>query len=213
MSATSSILAPPVQERTKVTQERLLGAAIASFSRLGYDASSTRQIEATAGVKRGLIAYHFGTKEALWKAAAAWTFDRAESELLDAERGAADIDPVARLRYFVRVFVRFAARYPEVNRLMVREGMDNDWRMEWLVENAARPWYEKLRRLFQEAQNLGAAPAMEFVHFYYILTGAGALIFSLAPEAEQLAGIDPYDESVVSAHSNALADLLFPTDS
>ena len=200
----------PIQDRAHVTRDRLLEAAVQSFAAVGYEASSTRRIETAAGVKRGLIGYHFGTKEALWKAAVSWWFERAAVELQTVEREGANIDPVARLRYFVRAFVRFSARFPEANRLMIREGMDNDWRLEWLTEHIVRPWYERVRLLFEEARTLGAAPAMGFVHFYYILTGAGSLLFSMAPEAEHLAGIDPSSDAVINAHANALADLLFP---
>lgn len=202
----------PVQERAQITRERLLEAAIARFAGVGYDAASTRQIEAEAGVKRGLIGYHFGTKEALWKAAAGWLFERAAGELRAAEDGAANVDPVARLRYFVRAFVRFSARHPEVNRLMMREGMDDDWRLDWLVDHIVRPWYERVRALYAEAGRLGAAPDMAYPHFYYILTGGAALLFSMAPEARRLADIDPQDDTVVSAHADALANLLFPGD-
>jgi len=200
----------PVQERSQLTRERLLDAAIRCFASTGYDASSTRHIESAAGVKRGLIGYHFGTKEALWKAAATWMFERAAAELQITERSAANIDPVARLRYFVRAFVQFNARFPEVNQLMVREGMDDDWRLQWLVENTVRPWYERVRELFEGARAQGLGPAIAYPHFYYILTGAAALMFSMGPEAKQLAGIDTRDEYIVSAHADALADLLFP---
>lgn len=201
-----------VQERAQITREQLLAAAINCFARLGYDASSTRKIEAAAGVKRGLIGYHFGTKEMLWKAALTWLIARAAGELSATESAADNVPPAERLRYFVRAYVRFCARYPEFNRLMIREGMDNDWRLDWLVENAARPWYERLHAVFDQAVTLNAAPAMAFHHFYYILTGAATLFFSMAPEAERLAGINPYDESTVSAHADALATLLFPGD-
>lgn len=203
----------PIQERAQVTRQRLLDAAIRRFATSGYDSASTRQIETEAGVKRGLIGYHFGTKEALWKASATWMFERAAAELRAAEAGAANVDPVGRLRYFVRAFVRFSARNPEVNRLMVREGMDDDWRLDWLVEHIVRPWYERVRALFEEAQRLGAAPDMPYHHFFYVFVGAGALLFSMAPEAERLAGIDPTDDEVIGAHADALANLLFPEHS
>lgn len=200
----------PVQERAHITRESLLTAAIRKFATSGYDAASTRQIESDAGVKRGLISYHFGSKEALWKAAAIWLFDRAASEIEAAEAGAVNVDPVARLRYFVRAFVRFSARYPDINRLMIREGLEDDWRLHWLVENIVRPWYQRVQAIFEEAQRLNAAPNMSFHHFYYVLIGAGALIFSMASESERLAGIDPLAESVISAHADALAELMFP---
>ncbi len=200
----------PVQERAQITRDRLLSAAIRKFAALGYDTASTRQIEEEAGVKRGLINYHFGSKDALWKAAAGWLFERAAAELETVEAGAANVDPIARLRYFVRAYVRFSASYPEVNQLMVREGLDDDWRLDWLVENIVSPWYQRVRTVFVEAERLGVAPDMPFHHFYYVLVGAGALMFSMAGESKRLAGIDPRDESVVSAHADALAELLFP---
>ena len=202
-----------IQDRALVTRDKLLDAAIRSFASIGYEAATTRQIEADAGVNRGLINYHFKTKEALWKAAVEWLFTRAAEELASAERHAAAIDPLARMRYFVRAFVRFSARFPEVNRLMVQEGMRDDWRIDWLVEHFARPWYRRAEVLFDEARALGIAPRMDYAHFYYILTGAAALMFSMAPEARRLAGIDPADDAVIDAHAEALAQLLFPGES
>lgn len=202
----------PVQDRALATREKLLEAAIERFAAMGYDAASTRDIEAAAGVNRGLIAYHFKSKEMLWKAAVTWLFARAQAELAVAARHAADVDPVARLRYFVRAYVRFCARYPAVNRMMVQEGMHDDWRLAWLVEHFVRPWYGQVTALLEAARELDAAPAMDALHFYYILTGGAALIFAMAPEARQLSGIDPASDAVVDAHADALAKLLFPRD-
>jgi TetR/AcrR family transcriptional regulator len=202
-----------VQDRAVVTRDKLLEAAIRTFAAVGYDAATTRQIETDAGVKRGLINYHFKTKDVLWKAAVEWLFSRASEEIASAERHAAAVDPVARMRYFVRAFVRFSARYPEVNRLMVQEGMRDDWRLDWLVNHFVRPWYRRVETLFEEARALGIAPRMAYPQFYYILTGAAALVFSMAPEARRLAAIDPADDAVVDAHAEALAQLLFPGES
>ena len=203
---------PAKQERAVATREALLDAAIRRFASTGYEAASTRQIEQDAGVKRGLISYHFGSKEALWKAATQWLFDRASKELRMTEEAANNIDEVARLRYFVRAFVQFSAKYPEINRLMIREGMDDDWRLEWLVEHVVRPWYERIHILFERARRIGATPDIAYPHFYYLLTSSAAMMFSMAPEARRLAGIDTSDDAVISAHADAIADLLFPGD-
>lgn len=201
---------PAKQERAVATREALLEAAIRRFASTGYEAASTRQIEQDAGVKRGLIRYHFGSKEALWKAAARWLFDRAGQELLLTEETASSIDEIARLRFFVRAFVRFSARYPEVNRLMIREGMDDDWRLDWLVDHVVRPWYDRIHTLFESARSIGATPDIAYPHFYYILTSSAAMMFSMAPEARRLADIDTSDDAVIAAHADAIADLLFP---
>ena len=199
-----------VQDRALATREKLLTAALRCFTTVGYEAASTRQIEADAGVNRGLIGSHFKTKEALWKATVEWLFGRAARELGDTERHAGNVDPVARLRYFVRAFVRFSARFPEINRLMVQEGMMEDWRVDWLVEHYARPWYQRMQALFEQARARNLAPAMDFANFYYIVTGSAALMFSMASEAKRLAGIDTSDEAIIDRHADALAQLLFP---
>lgn len=54
------------------TRGRLVLAAVESFTSAGYDGVSVREIERRAGVNRGLVAYHFGSKEALWKETVAW---------------------------------------------------------------------------------------------------------------------------------------------
>ena len=200
----------PVQERAQVTRDRLLDAAVRCFAAAGYEGSSTRQIEASAGIKRGLIAYHFGTKEALWKQAVTWWFGQAPHMLRVRVSGQGGSDPAAQLRALITGFVRFSASFPEANRLMIREGMDDDWRLQWLAEHIVGPWYERLGAAFEEARSAGAVRNVPFVHFYYILTGAGSLLFSMAPEAERLAGIDPYDDDVVRRHAEVIADLLIP---
>lgn len=202
----------PTQERAEATREKLLAAAIRCFTTVGYDAASTRAIEADAGVKRGLIAYHFKTKDVLWKAAVHWLFTRAGADFLLAERNAADVDADlgARLRYFIRGLVRFSARHPEVNRLMVKEGIHGDWRMDWLVTHYVQPMYDRARVLFEQARAAGIAPAMDFPSFYYIAVGGSALLFTMAAEARRLSGVDVSDEAVINHHADALARLLFP---
>jgi hypothetical protein len=64
--------------------------------------------------------------------------------------------------------------------------------------------------MFNEASKLGVAPKMDYHHFYYGLTGAAALIFSMAPESELVADINPMDDEVISAHADALAEQFFP---
>jgi AcrR family transcriptional regulator len=54
--------------KAEKTREDLLIAGIQLFSEQGYEATSTRQVEALAGAQRNLMSYHFGSKERFWKA-------------------------------------------------------------------------------------------------------------------------------------------------
>ena len=194
----------------EATRDKLLEAALESFSTRGFEASSTRLIEENAGVKRGLINYHFGSKLELWEQAVGRIMSIGAQELGLAMDKGRDIDGVARLRYFVRAYVRFCARHPEVNRLMIQEGMRDEPRLGWLTSHHVKPWYKSVSRIFDEARALGVAPDMDHLNFYYILTGAATLIFSNALEARQLTGVDSRSETQVTRHADVLANLLFP---
>src|SRR5262245_48837495 len=50
-------------------REGILAAALEIFAERGFDGSTTRDIAARAGMNLGLIQYHFGGKERLWRAA------------------------------------------------------------------------------------------------------------------------------------------------
>ena len=46
-------------------------------------------------------------------------------------------------------------------------------------------------------------------HLYYLLTGAVATIFVLAPECRMLTGVDPVEPSEVERHVEAVLSMLF----
>lgn len=59
----------PQQDRSRATRARLLEAAIASLSELGWTASTVAVVAERAGVSRGAAQHHFPTREALFTAA------------------------------------------------------------------------------------------------------------------------------------------------
>ena len=58
-------------ERSATTQEQLLNAALELFRGRGYDASGTPDIVARAGLTRGALYHHYGSKRALFRAVVA----------------------------------------------------------------------------------------------------------------------------------------------
>ena len=207
MSAVTSIK----RRDADATREKLLDAALHCFSTQGFEASSTRQIEEVAGVKRGLISYHFGSKQSLWEAMARRTMAIARDELVGADN-AENVHASSRLRRLVRAYVHFAARHPEVNRLMIHEGMLDDWRLQWLVKHSVRPWFDRVASVLDDARANGIALPIENHNFFYILVGAASVIFTNAEEARLLTGRNTLSESEVNAHADALTQLLFPKD-
>ncbi len=193
------------QERAQVTRQKLLNVAIREFSERGFDAVTVRDIETLAGVQRNLLSYHFGSKEGIWKAAATHVLTQLQDFSEAREELVQDLSPRERVAYTLRSYVRFAASYPEFHRLMIQEGKHDSWRIEWLVDNFLRAAMERLRGALED--DLGLKQE-DFVHWYYMFVGGGALIFSMAPEARRLFDIDVNDSEVLERHAGMMVDIL-----
>jgi TetR/AcrR family transcriptional regulator len=191
------------------TRRRIIEAAAAAFSELGFHGASTRDIAARAGANQGLITYHFRSKDELWKAAAEQIFSRLATSLsLDPERLPATQDPRQRVREAIRQYVRFVAAHPELFRLMVEEGKAADGRMQWLVDTHLKPLYATLERL--RAQFVPEVDGAMFAHVFYAMAGASSLIFAVAPECRRLTGLNPARKQTIEAHAEFVARLFVP---
>ncbi|MBM4265510.1 MAG: DUF1956 domain-containing protein [Deltaproteobacteria bacterium] len=190
------------------TRERILAAALESFAELGFDGASTRAISDRAGVNQGLITYHFASKLALWQAVVEQLFGELRDAFTERVRALEDADPATQLRLLIRHYVRFAAQRPELHRLMVQEGKHDGPRMQWLVDHHVRPLYELSTGLIAAAQAHGVAPKVPPVHLHYILIGAVAHLFVVAPECRRLTGQDPLSPESIEAHADAIVALL-----
>ena len=189
------------------TRQKLMEAGIELFSEFGYDATSTRRVEAHAEVQRNLITYHFGSKQEFWKACMTALFARMDSPARTAFSDSRGIEPRERMRFLIHRFVRWSAAHPEVARVMFDEGRHDDWRLEWLVDNYARQLYETVTRLFEEAREQSGVPNLSATQFYYMLVSSAGL-FGMAPECRRLSGEDPCESAFVDMHADAVARLL-----
>lgn len=191
------------------TRERIGQAALRVFAAEGFDGTTTRQIADAAGVNLGLLQYHFGGKENLWRAAVDLAFDELKSGLAEAASEHSAVGDDARIRHLIRDHVRFIARRPEFVRIMHDVGKRPGSRTEWLVETHVAPLYGQIVSLLERsAGRLNLPPGLAPIHLHYILAGAAGLIFHQAEECRLLAGIDPFDEVHVETHARAVEYLL-----
>lgn len=192
-------------KKREETSGRIVHAARQSFAKRGFHGTSTRDIATEAGTNQGLITYHFGTKEALWRAAADNLFEEFGGRLIDRLDVPQSPDKRENARESIREFVRFSAEYPEFFWLMVDEGKNADERLDWLITTHLRPRFEILADYMRN--ELGYAQT-DLPHVYYTLAGAASLIFAVAPECRQLTGVDPLKKEIVERHADFVARLL-----
>jgi len=63
------VVSEPQQDRSRVTRQKLLQAALESLSEVGYAATTVAVVAARAGVSRGAAQHHFPTRADLFAAA------------------------------------------------------------------------------------------------------------------------------------------------
>ena len=200
---TPSEPAKKTQVRTELARAKMVAAATPMFSQNGYDATSVREIEIAAAVKRGMLVYHFGTKEDFWKAVADNIFN-----LITDQRNATLLPDMSRregVAMIIRFHVRMAARHPEINRLMAQEARQKSWRIEYLVNEHIKPGSVYLEKYVTKALTL---TPREFAHWYYVMLSSSATIFSFEHECSLLFGFDCRQDNVIETHSDMLVAML-----
>lgn len=186
----------PAKRRTKVEQAaettaRLVTVAREQFTEHGYAQASTERIVELAGVTRGALYHHFGSKEGLFKAVLAEVQRDVAARI--AESAATTGDPWQQLLRGCRAFLS-ASLEQDVQQIMLIDGPATiDWD-EWRrmdAENAMRLLEEGLRELASEGIiELESVPAAT-----HLLSGAmneAVLWIARSPEP-----LDAIEETIV----------------
>lgn len=201
------------QTRTGGAENRraILEAALDLFSERSFDGASTRLIAERAGVTQPLLNYHFAGKEDLWRAAVDDLFERVRTSMRGRLSGLRGVDDITIAKLMVRHFVEFSAANPQLYRIIMQESKQPGPRLDWLVDTHVRPYYENAVAMFERLVARGEVAPVAPAHLYYLMTGAGASVFVMAPECERLTGVDPFTPEFVAAHADLVVDLLFRT--
>jgi AcrR family transcriptional regulator len=191
------------------TRDRILAAALDLFSERSFEGATTREIATRAGVTQPLLNYHFRSKEELWHAAVDGLFAELNEALTTRLTELRGVDELSTAKLVVREFIYFSAAHPQLHRIITQECKLDGSRIDWLVDRHIRPLYETTVELFSRLVERGELAPIPAAHLYYVVTGAGATMFVLAPECRRLAGFDPLGDDAVEAHADAVVTLMF----
>ncbi len=193
----------------EATRASILQASLEEFSEKGFDGTSTRLIAAKAGVHHALIKYHFQTKDALWREAVTFLFERQIQELnTNAPRRSTSASPRDYAKAVIRQRVHYWARHPEHARLMVQESCRDTERFRWMVDTFILQTTKFAREFIIYLQTEGLVPEASVPALVYIFVGGAQLFYTLAPEVRHVWGLDPADPAVIDAHADALIAVL-----
>ena len=198
-----------VQDRGIQTRQRIVEEALLQFARYGFDGVGIREIAEAVGVQHGLIKYHFGTKDELWREAVRLLFSRIDKILLAPPEDDA-LPPVEAFARSLRRYIRYCAEHPEHARLMVQESFRDNERLEWAAKRFIRPSHDGLLPRYSELMRDGIMPRIDPVLMIYAMTGAAQSIFNLAAEVKHTHGIDAMSEEMIEAYSDAITAIFLP---
>lgn len=192
----------------EATRANILEAALHEFSTHGFEGTSTRAIADRAGVHHALIKYHFQSKDALWRAAVTFLFERQLEQVQHSPRIEDYEDKKDYARAMLRQRVHYWAQHPEHARLMVQESCRDTERFRWMVDTFIVRTSESSGKFVQWLIDEGLVPPASLPALVYIMVGAAQLFYTLAPEVQRVWGIDPTNKAVIDAHADALIRLI-----
>ncbi len=198
------------QQRSIVTQQKLLDAAIQAFSENGFKGTSTRDIAERAGVHHPLITYHFKNKDRLWRAAADRVFRDFRRSLAASLEDHRDECPKERMASLIRAYVRYAKAHPAMHKVMVQESSYSNPRLDWLIETHLKPFFQATFELLEELQELGVTPAGNpRLIFNMIRLSSGGLL-ALGNELRESSGIDIDDDATLDEIADLIVQVFLP---
>ncbi len=182
-------------------------AALSAFARAGFSGVSVMEIAQIAGVAKPLVHYHYASKDALWVAAVEEAIADLHREMLLTQQAIASFEsPVALLRRFSAQLVFFAARHPELVRIVLAETGQGGPRSQWLDEHFLLPSYALSRLIIEKLSaelKLGAdAPRPE--HVVPAVLGLMHFPFLEADTLQKAYGTDVYSEAYLQRHGEML---------
>jgi AcrR family transcriptional regulator len=198
------------QQRSIVTQEKLLDAAIAAFSEKGFKGTSTRDIAERAGVHHPLITYHFKNKDKLWRAAADRVFRDFRRSLAASLEDHKDECPKERMASMIKAYLYYAKSQPALHKVMVQEASYPNARLDWLIETHLKPFFDASFALIEELQQIGVAPpGNPKLLFNMIRLSSGGLL-ALANELKASSGIDINEEGTLDEIAEMIVNVFLP---
>jgi len=196
------------QQRAKDTKAAVLEAALEVFADLGFDGATTRGIAERAGVKHPVIAHHFGDKESLWKATAAYVFGLYSERIEKRRSGLKGVDEPVLLRLLLKEFILFSADVPAFHRFMMQANRGDQKRLKWLADRFLKAGSKNEAAVLARAQVEGVFDIEgDPIHLRYLFIGAATSVFAFAPEFKLVSRKDPFSDKFIEQHAELVLSL------
>lgn len=188
----------------------ILRVAAKEFAAKGFHGATTAGIARAAGVTQPLVHHHFGSKLGLWASVLDDLFGELRALQEGTFRDLQGVELEAWLRVFLRQFVLFSARRPELARIMVVEGAPTKG-LDPSIEAHIRPQMQQLKsfvqQLFDERGITQSRIEVELLCF--LVLGASTHPFLVAGSAKRIFGIDVSELEIAQLYADVVVRTMF----
>lgn len=200
------------QQRSIVTQQKLLDAAIQAFSENGFKGTSTRDIAERAGVHHPLITYHFKNKDQLWRAAADRVFGQFTRSLANSLDENKNMNPKERMAAMILIYVKYAKSQPALHKVMIQEANYPSERLDWLIDTHLKRFFDATIGLWKELQELGVAPAGNPALLMNMMRLSSGGLLALGNELKRSSNIDVDAPGTLEEIAEMIVRIFLPGD-
>ena len=211
MSESAKSAIPTSRQRQRLqTRSQILAAAVDSFARSGFEATSLAEVADRAGVKKALVQYHFSTKEQLWKEAALLIWQQRNDTLAAKLATEEKIDPAEQMRRGFVALIEFSLVNPQWLWFMFHEAAVGGERQAWLLENCMASDYQLGETFVRQFQSLGLIRAGSPMQLLHLISGALTYNLLVAPTTLKATGLDLSSGEAIDEQVLLLQQLLRP---
>jgi len=188
---------------------RLEEVAIQIFAQHGYDAVSTGDVARAAGLSQPMVHYHFGSKEALWKAAMIRLMRTLGTRFPTNSSELKDLGPIDRLKVMTRRFILLSGYEPNLAQIIIHESLSRSERLDWLIQQYVRRGYSEFDTVLTDGIEAGMIKDLPLYAITNSIISAASCIFCFSPVVNTVYDVDITTSERVQEVADTLVEIVF----
>jgi len=201
---------PHQQDRSDLTRQRILAAAIREFSTHGLAGARTDAIAEAAKVNKALLYYYFKSKNSLYTAAleaVAGKIVQSAFAALDIKASAGELLLRAALNHFDRLLTQHEFQNL-MQQEMVRFKQGKSQSIPVLARTVFTPMLERMKNLVKEGVRSGELLPVDWLQVLYSAFGANVFYFLSAPMVSLSLSVDPLTPANIGVRRKSVIEFL-----
>src|SRR5262245_58730541 len=172
-----------------VSPDRILAVAALEFAARGYAGARVDRIARRARVNKAMLYYHFGSKQALYRALLRQIFSRAAARLQAIAAGRAPAEQ--KLREVIAAVAAFVGEHAFFPAIMLREVAEGGAHLDPETVAALASVPRAVRAIVQQGVDQGSLRPVHPLAAYFTMFAPIVMFMAGAPIRKELAAADP----------------------